>query len=121
MASSRRNARPTAGRDHLKSLRKSRRDRRQTGVSRGTSYDPSAKPDWEKIRSGGMINVGPYVRDTLGLRGRDRGKVMRAYNQQYRREQIQDFVDPELLKSYGLYNPYAPNNPGGGPRLAGLI
>lgn len=121
MASSRRNARPTAGRDHLESLRSSRKARRETGAFSGTSYDPSAKPDWEQIKSGGMVNVLPYVRNTLGLKGREFGQVMRAYNQQYKRKPIEKFVNPELLKSYGLYNPYATNNPGGLSPLAGLM
>jgi hypothetical protein len=110
--------RPTPGRDHLNRLRASRDQQRAKPFS-GLGYDPAAKPDWEQRSTGGYTNVNPYVRETLGIKGRELGKVMRAYNQQYRREPIQEFVNPDLLKKMGLYNPYAPNNPGGKPRGAG--
>ena len=110
--------RPTPGRDHLNRLRASRAQRQSTSVSK-PGYDPSAAPDWEQRSTGGYTTVTPYVRDTLGLKGRELGKTMRAYNQQYRRKPIEKFVNTDLLKSMGLYNPYAPNNPGGMPRGAG--
>lgn len=85
----------------------------------GLSYDPAAKPDWEQRYTGGYTNVTPYVRDTLGLKGRPLGTVIRAYNQQYRRNPTEKFINNDLLQSMGLYNPYAPNNPGGMQRGSG--
>jgi hypothetical protein len=87
--------------------------------AQSSSSSSAAAPNWEQLQTGGMVNVAPYVRDTLGLKGRELGTVMRAYNQQYRREPNQQFVNPGLLKSMGLYNPYASSNPGGKARGAG--
>lgn len=79
-------------------------------------------PDWEKIKSwGNAVPIAKYARNTLGLKGREFGQLMRAYNQQYRREPLQQFVNPELLQQYGLYNPYASGNPGGLQRGGGMF
>lgn len=85
------------------------------------TYDGMTPPDFEKVKSWGPgIPVARWLRNGLGMKGREFAEAMRAYNAQYRRNPNQKFINNELLQSLMIYNPYATNNPGGLQRGGGM-